>query len=359
MYVLLLAATLTFLAPASEPPHAAEAKHETSPKAKAKEEAAAKLKATEEAAGKAKEEEPAKKPAHRKLPSPVVPAAEEPAVAAPKPVHRVARRPAPAPAHAVPVPVAGSPIAEVIALDARAARLEAENAKLRQQLSSGGNAPQAAIADPAGALRELAAGNQRFVNGARVRTLLSMQDAELRQSLAKGQAPFAVIITCSDSRLADNFIFDQELGRLFTIREAGNSPDTQSLASVEYALEHLHSKLVVVMGHVGCGAVTAVNEAHGKPLPGNLWSLQAAMSGLLESTPEDPNEDAPAHLYHLVVHNAQRQAQAVVDRSDLVRELVAKHQVQVVPAVYDLASGKVTFLSAPAPAAAHAAPAHH
>jgi carbonic anhydrase len=352
MYVLLLAASLNLLAPASEPPHAAEAKHETSPKAKAKEDAAAKLKATEEAAGKAKEEELAKpaKPARRKLPSPVVPA-EEPAVAAPRPVARVHR---PAPAHAALVTGARTP--DVIALDARAARLEAENARLRQQLSNGG-APQAPILDPAGALRELVAGNQRFVEGARVRTLLSMQDAELRQSLAKGQAPFAVIITCSDSRLADNFIFDQELGRLFTIREAGNSPDTQSLGSVEYALEHLHAKIVVVMGHTGCGAVTAVSEAHGKPLPGNLWSLQAAMSGLLASTPEDPNEDAPAHLYHLVVNNAERQAQAVVDRSDLVRQLLAKHQVQVVPAVYDLASGKVTFLSAPAPPQAE--PAHH
>ena len=323
MLALLLASSLTLVAMTSATPHAEEAKT------------------------KAEESEKPEKPARHRLPSPSIPA-EEPETPRRKVVRRpVVHAPAPAPA-AAPAPGALVP-------DAHAAALEAEIARLRMQLLAG--EAQAQITDPGAALRELVNGNQRFVANARVRTMLSTQDSDLRKSLAKGQAPFAVIITCSDSRLADNLIFDQELGRLFTIREAGNSPDTQSLASVEYAVEHLGSKVVVVMGHTGCGAVTAVQDAHGKPLPGNLWSLQAAMSGLLESTPEDPNEDAPAHLYHLVVHNAQRQAQAVLDRSDLVRERVAMNKLKVVPAVYDLASGKVTFLAAPAPEA-HA-PAHH
>ena len=161
-----------------------------------------------------------------------------------------------------------------------------------------------AVTTPEAALAELSAGNARFVAGKRVRTLLSMQDSDLRATLAKGQAPFAVIVTCSDSRLADNLLFDQELGRLFTIREAGNSPDIQGLASVEYALEHLGAKLVVVLGHTGCGAVKAVYEAHGKPLPGNLWSLQAAMAGLLEANHEDPNETPRDYLQRLAVSNA-------------------------------------------------------
>jgi carbonic anhydrase len=169
-------------------------------------------------------------------------------------------------------------------------------------------------------------------------------DAALRQTLAKGQAPFAVIVTCSDSRLADNFIFDQELGRLFTIREAGNCPDTQGLASIEYAVEHLGSKVVVVMGHDACGAVSAVKKAGATPLPGNLWSLQAAMAGLLDSVHPKAGESEAQHLAHLVESNASRQAGAVVARSTVVQHLVAGGKLKVVPAVYDLASGRVTFL---------------
>ena len=356
MLFLVLAASLNVFAPATEPPQPAEVKEaplprhkvklkdELSSKPYAKEEAAAKAQAKEDAAARAKVKEEggkAEKPAARhKLASPAVPDPDAPEPVKHVHVFRAPRKPAPA--AAAPVPP-GS-----LSLDVRAAHLEAENARLRAQLALTGRGRPATIADPDSALAELVGGNQRFVEGARVRTQLSSQDSELRASLVESQAPFAVIITCSDSRLADNLIFDQELGRLFTIREAGNSPDTQSLASVEYALEHLGSKLVVVMGHVGCGAVKAVYAAHGQPLPGNLWSLQAAMSGLLESTPEDPNEAPAAHMYHLVEHNAQRQAQAVLDRSDLVRERVAKHRVRIVPAVYDLASGKVTFLAAPA-----------
>jgi len=351
MPFLLLAASLTFLCPALEPP----------PKHEAHQEEAARP-----------EEAKAAKP-KRKLAAPTVPEEQEPPVkakakvptarpAAVTPAHPVAvtsARPAAVTlAHPVPVtsarPVTARPLSES---DARAARLEAENARLRQQLSENQRRTPETVASPEAALAELQAGNGRFVEGARVRTQLSMQDPALREALAKGQAPFAVIITCSDSRLADNLIFDQELGRLFTIREAGNSPDTQSLASVEYALEHLGSKVVVVMGHSHCGAVQAVSDAHGVPLPGNLWSLQAAMSGLLESTPDDPNETSAEHMDHLIRHNAQRQAQAVLDRSESVRTLVAQGKVKVVAAVYDLATGRVAFET---PAAPHAAaPAHH
>jgi len=298
--------------------------------------------------------------------APAVPV-EEPAVAAArgKPVHAHAapaeaepeaaaaapRRPA---AAARRVPAAPAEAQAIPASDRQLARLQAENARLRAQLAQAGHPGARDIASPDAALAELEAGNRRFIEGARVRTLLSEQDLALRETLARDQAPFAVIITCSDSRLADNLIFDQELGRLFTIREAGNSPDIQGLASVEYALQNLGAKLVVVMGHDHCGAVQAVLEARGKPLPGNLWSLQAAMTGLLESTPEDPNESAASYLDRLVLRNAQRQAAAVVDRSELVKGLVLKGKVKVVPAVYDLASGRVTFL----PVIAPAAPAH-
>ena len=210
---------------------------------------------------------------------------------------------------------------------------------------------------PASVLAELRAGNQRFVEGRRTRSLRSAEDPRVRELLAGGQHPLAVIITCSDSRLADNYIFDQELGRLFTIREAGNSPDTQGIASVEYAVEHLGCRVVVVMGHTSCGAVKAVREANGKPLPGNLWALQAGMAGLLESTPQDPNEDAKAHTARLEECNARRQAQAMLDRSASLRDLAAAEKLWIVPALYNLASGKVQFFK-PVSAVA-VAPAHH
>ncbi len=227
--------------------------------------------------------------------------------------------------------------------------LEAENLRLRQELAQKSGAANLAGTEggsPEGALAELAAGNSRFVAGARTRSQMGYNDAALRATLAKGQAPFAVIVTCSDSRLADNFIFDQELGRLFTIREAGNCPDTQGLASIEYAVEHLGSKVVVVMGHESCGAVKAVMESGPKPLPGNLWSLQAAMPGLLDAVHTKAGESSSEHLSHLVEVNALRQAQAVLARSPLVAHLCQEKKLSVVPAIYDLASGQVRFLPA-------------
>lgn len=209
---------------------------------------------------------------------------------------------------------------------------------------------------PSAALTELSAGNARFVAGKRTRTLDTGHDAALRAALVGGQAPFAVIVTCSDSRVPDALLFDQEAGRLFTIREAGNAPDLQGLASVEYAAAHLGSKLIVVMGHTSCGAVKAVREANGKPLPFNLWALQGGMAGLLESTPQDPNEDAKAHTARLEEANARRQAQALLDRSVLLSELAGKEQIWVVPALYSLTTGKVQFFK---PVSVAAATSHH
>ncbi len=211
---------------------------------------------------------------------------------------------------------------------------------------------------PSAALSELSAGNARFVAGKRVRTLDTSHDAAMRAALIGGQAPFAVIITCSDSRVPDALLFDQEAGRLFTIREAGNAPDLQGIASAEYAAEHLGSKLIVVMGHTSCGAVKAVHEAHGKPLPGNLWALQAGMAGLLESTPDDPNEDTKAHTARLEESNAHRQAQAMLDRSAMLRDLAANEKLWIVPALYNLASGKVKFFK-PVSVAAAGPAGHH
>jgi carbonic anhydrase len=194
------------------------------------------------------------------------------------------------------------------------------------------------------ALAELEVGNKRFVAGRRTRSVDTGKDPELRAKLAKGQSPFAVVVTCSDSRVPDNIVFDQEPGRLFTVREAGNSPDLQGIASIDYAVEHLGAKVVVIMGHTSCGAVQAVYAARGKPLPGNLWAFQAAMAGLVESAPQNPKEEQRFYLERLVETNARRQAQNLVDRSDMVRTLAKLGKLWVVPAVYSLKTGEARLL---------------
>ena len=222
------------------------------------------------------------------------------------------------------------------------------------------------ITTPEAALAELKAGNDRFVGGEiteevkegkklvrrermvgkRARTLSTQQDPELREKLAEGQSPFAAIVTCSDSRAMDNLIFDQELGRLFTIRVAGNTPGTIGLASIEYAVKHLGSKIVVVMGHSRCGAVGAVADSRGKPLHGHMHAFQEHMAGLLDVVVRDPNETDTEYKGRLEKENAIRQAQAVYDRSEIIREFVDNGKTMVVPAKYDLRTGKVTFFDA-------------
>jgi len=347
MLFLLLAASLNLLGPAPEAPAKpqaetrakAEAKPETKAETRTKAKAEAKPETRAEPRTKAKavedeDETPAAKPARRRLPSPVIPIDDPP-------VHPARiRRPVQPPPPSARAAVRSDPVV----LEQRILRLEEDNAKLRMQLLLAGASAPLPAADPAAALGELMAGNKRFVTGTRARTLLTTDDPALREKLVKGDAPFAVLVTCSDSRLSENLLFDQELGRMFTIREAGNALDNLTLGSIEFALGRLGTRLVVVMGHVDCAAVQTVFDAHGKPLPGNLWALQSAMSGLLENLPDDPNEDPEVHLHRLVEANAQRQAQALLDRSAVIRDLVGQKKVQVVPAVYNPANGLVTFL---------------
>ena len=108
-------------------------------------------------------------------------------------------------------------------------------------------------------LSQLQEGNRRFVNG----EFTAKIDAKRRQEILAGQHPFATILTCSDSRVVPEYIFDQGLGEIFIIRTAGEVLDEIALASIEYGVEHLHTPLVVVLGHSLCGAVTAtVTHAH-------------------------------------------------------------------------------------------------
>ena len=131
--------------------------------------------------------------------------------------------------------------------------------------------------DAHAALAELRGGNARFVKSARTLSTDTSHDAEHRHQMAKRQDPFAVILCCSDSRICPDFIFDQRAGSIFEIRNAGNVVDDDVLASFEYAVEHFHVPLLLVLGHKGCGAVHEVIEAGKAPLHGHLQEMQKHM----------------------------------------------------------------------------------
>jgi carbonic anhydrase len=183
------------------------------------------------------------------------------------------------------------------------------------------------------AWQRLKVGNNRFAEGR-----LESPDlgAGRRAYLAKGQKPFAVVLTCADSRVTPEFIFNQGLGDLFVLRVAGNIADQFELESIEYAVEHLHMPLVVILGHDDCGAVKAA--LGGERPPGNLGKLLAEI---------DIGKDLPAGkdaaLEAAIRNNVHRQTRLLTERSDVIREHVARKEVRIVSGIYQLVTGKVKW----------------
>ena len=188
-------------------------------------------------------------------------------------------------------------------------------------------------ASPQAALEKLKAGNKRFVE----QKLADKGLAERRAATANGQQPYAIVLACADSRVAPELVFDETIGDLFVIRVAGNVVDPDVLGSIEYAIEHLHTRLIVVLGHEKCGAVTAAisNET----LHGNLGELIHKIDG---------GTDLPAGkskaLPQAVQHNAIHQAREMLTQSEPIKKAVEEHQVQIEAAVYSLDSGEVKWL---------------
>ncbi|NOT35429.1 MAG: carbonic anhydrase [Candidatus Eisenbacteria bacterium] len=188
-------------------------------------------------------------------------------------------------------------------------------------------------------LARLQAGNRRFVANAATPLPVSNQR---RSELAKGQAPFAIVLTCADSRVPPELIFNAGLGDLFVVRAAGEVIDRSVLASVEYAAEHLHAPLLVVMGHEACGAVKA---AMGPPAPmgPNLDYLVGAIRpavARVSSTPEARRLEAA------IKANVEQVIGDAIDRSDVLSHLIGSGKLKVVGAYYELASGRVVISQA-------------
>lgn len=203
----------------------------------------------------------------------------------------------------------------------------------------------AATADEA--LAELKAGNARFVAGRHESPNLTMERVK---EVAAGQHPEAVILSCSDSRVPPELIFDEGIGDLFVVRVAGNVSEPASLGSVEYAAEHLGVPLVVVLGHHKCGAVKATAEAKGKP-EGNIGALVKEIQPAVAAARKHPGKEG---LVDDAVHaNVALVAKELTSESPVMAHLVHEGKVRIVTAVYDLETGTVEWGDEPAAEAHH------
>lgn len=186
------------------------------------------------------------------------------------------------------------------------------------------------------ALKKLIEGNERFTSGQMTNENMG---PERRAELVKGQRPFAVIVSCSDSRVPVELLFNQGLGDVFVIRTAGNIVDPITLGSLEYAVDHLHSPLVVVLGHDKCGAVKAAvdgGEAHG--------SIGAILDKIMPAVQIAKASGAVGEeLYEKATDENVKTTIDEIKTSPIVKHLIADGKLSIIGAKYDLASGVVTF----------------
>jgi len=182
-------------------------------------------------------------------------------------------------------------------------------------------------------LSRLKDGNKRYTSDSLERKL---QDKSRRADLTGGQAPYAIVLSCADSRVVPELAFDAGLGELFVVRVAGNVANSSSIASIEYAVAHIGTPIIVVLGHQSCGAVTAA--VAGGDNGYNLNHLLAHIAPAINAS-----EDGAA-VNDVVKKNAEMTATELSNRSSIIRDAVTAGKLQIVPAYYNLDTGKVDFL---------------
>ncbi|PHI21489.1 carbonic anhydrase [Lewinellaceae bacterium SD302] len=182
-------------------------------------------------------------------------------------------------------------------------------------------------------LDRLKAGNERFTED---KLDGKLQNSERRNGLTGGQEPYAIILSCADSRVVPELAFDAGLGELFVVRVAGNIANSSSIASIEYAVAHIGSPVIVVLGHESCGAVTAA--VNGGDNGYNLNHLLAHVAPALNASAEG------ATVNDVVKKNAEMTAKELVSRSAIIKGAVDSGKLKIVPAYYNLGSGKVDML---------------
>lgn len=193
---------------------------------------------------------------------------------------------------------------------------------------------------PDEALEKLKAGNLKYQKAPDV---CIAEMARTRESVAKGQSPWAIVLACADSRVAPELVFGgAALGDLFVCRNAGNMADTATMGSIEYAVEHLGTPLIVVLGHERCGAIAAACAVaeKGTKLPGSIGPM---VDAILPAATALRGKEGD-FVDNVVRESARRTAAKIAGESPIVAEFVHHGKVRVVHARYDLDSGAVDFL---------------
>ncbi|MFY0601419.1 MAG: carbonic anhydrase [Cyclobacteriaceae bacterium] len=183
------------------------------------------------------------------------------------------------------------------------------------------------------ALARLKEGNERFVSD---KLNNELQNSGRRNALTTGQQPHTIVLSCADSRVVPELAFDMGLGEIFVLRVAGNVANTSTIASIEYAVAHLGSSLIVVLGHQSCGAVTAAIGGGD-----NGYNLNHLLSHI---NPAIAASGDGAGVNDVVKKNAELNAVELASRSSIIGGAVEKGSVEIVSAYYNLDSGKVDFL---------------
>jgi carbonic anhydrase len=197
---------------------------------------------------------------------------------------------------------------------------------------------QAAIT-PGQALELLKEGNKRFVNNLKINRNLLQQANET----SDGQHPFAVILSCIDSRTSAELIFDQGLGDIFSVRIAGNIINEDILGSMEFGCKVAGSKIIVVLGHTRCGAVKgACDHVEMGHLTALLTKLRPAVDDEVTIT-ENRNSSNPEFVEKVATINVKRTVKSIMERSPILKEMIEAGEIGIVGGNYDVSNGTVTF----------------
>lgn len=188
-------------------------------------------------------------------------------------------------------------------------------------------------------LQKLEEGNKRFASG---KSMHPDETLERLQELTEGQHPFAIVVSCSDSRVPVELVFDQGLGNIFSVRTAGNIMGDYELGSLEYAIEHLGCKLIVVMGHKDCGAVKAFINSKGN------YGHSDHIKKIIEYIENESEEkkligEHKLSLDDAIDANIEHGVNFLRSTEPILKESYDQKKVEIIGALYDVESGKVTF----------------
>lgn len=183
-------------------------------------------------------------------------------------------------------------------------------------------------------------GNERFMKG---QTDHPRQDEERRESQVDGQKPHTIVLSCSDSRVPPEIVFDQGIGDLFVVRTAGEVADGASVASIEYAIEHLGAKLLVVMGHHSCGAVKAALSTPKEKSAGSK-DLDKLVSAIRPHLGKITADNSGPHLDRAVRAQARGVVLDLLKRSKIIRDALDHREIEIAHGIYMLETGRADLI---------------